>query len=137
MSQTNEMVARFLEESLSTVVQSVMSGRAASGKMRFTDPNGGAFSFWWIEVCKLDGDRLFACTSDGPPTFHITVSSSDAGDLVQATTTFLKEQFASAQRLEILLSGTGSAGHPALPTCVGNSDDGFGNITEQVIYDVF
>ncbi|MBX9666484.1 MAG: hypothetical protein K2X93_02650 [Candidatus Obscuribacterales bacterium] len=144
MHQTDDRVLRFLGESLSTVVQSVTSGRAISGKIRFTDPNGPMFNnFWWIEVSNYEGDKLFAATNDidlmvsSGPSFWKTVPMSDGRDLVDAAVTFLSEKFATAQHLEILLQGTSPAGQPALPTCVGNSDDGFDNISEQAVYDVF
>lgn len=144
MSQTNDKVLRLLGDSLSVVVQSVISGRATSGKIRFTDPNGPMYNnFWWIDVSVFEGDKLFASTNDIDlmvglaPSFFMTVPMSDAGDLVRAAVNFLSEKFASAQRLDLLLQGTSPAGQPAIPNCVGNSDDGFDNITEQAGYDVF
>jgi len=149
MSESNGKAVSLFNAAVSALVDIVVSGRARSARVRFTDPQGHKYSnFWWIAVDQLAGEngaepKLYAATNDIdlmvgiPPSFHKSVPVSEASALVEAAVAFLTEKLGSAAKVEILLQADAPAGQPSIPAYVGNSDDGFENITEQTVPDVF
>lgn len=148
MSETNAKVASLFSASITALVDIVAGGRARSAQIRFTDPNcAGINNFWWISVDKLNGDdgepRLWAATNDIdlmvgiPPSFSMSVPVASSSELVGAVVSFLSEKFRAASRVEILLRADANQGEARIPDHVGNSDDGFENIAEQPVNDVF
>lgn len=148
MSETNAKVASLFSSSITALTDIIAGGRARSARIRFTDPSRAGFNFWWISVDKLDGDngsepKLWAATNDidllvgTPPSFWKSVPMSSGAELVDAVVAFLSEKFAGASRVEILLQADAIQGQPRIPNHVGNSDDGFENIVEEPVIDVF
>ena len=149
MSETNAKVASLFSASIAALIDIVIGGRARSARIRFTDPNVSAFNnFWWISVDKIDSAdggeaKLWAATNDIdlmvgiPPSFSKCVPVSSGSELVDATVTFLTEKLGAADRVEILLQADAISGANRIPNHVGNSDDGFENIAEEPVYDVF
>jgi hypothetical protein len=149
MSETNAKVTSLFSASIAALVDIVVSGRARSARIRFTDPNGPAHSnFWWISVDKIEGaqheePKLFAATNDldlmcgAPPSFHKSVAMSSASELVDAAVAFLTEKLGASARVEILLKADAVQGQPAIATYVGDSDEGFDNLKEQSVIDTF
>jgi hypothetical protein len=149
MSYPNERATRLFSASISALVDIVVSGRARSARIRYTDPNGQSFrNFWWISVDQVAGSqneepKLFAATNDldlmcgAPPSFHKSVPLSSASELVDAAVAFLTEKLGTAAKVDILLQADAPMGQPAIPAYVGNSDDGFENLMEQSVPDIF
>lgn len=149
MSEINAKVASLFSASISALIDIVAGGRARSAQIRYTDPNcAGINNFWWISVDKLDGDnggeaKLWAATNDidlmvgCPPSFWKSVPVSSSSELADAVVAFLTEKLGTASRVEILLRADANQGDPRIPNHVGNSDDGFENIVEQPVNDVF
>jgi hypothetical protein len=149
MSDQNEKAVSLFTASISALVDVVVSGRARSARIRYTDPNGPSLrNFWWISVDKIETaqheePKLFAATNDldlmcgAPPSFHKSVPLSSASELVDATVAFLTEKLGTAAKVDILLQADAPLGQPAIPAYVGNSDDGFENLMEQSVPDIF
>lgn len=142
-------VASLFSASITALTDIVGGGRARSARIRFTDPNRAFnFNFWWISVSKLDGENgseptLWAATNDIdlmvgiPPSFSKSVPVSSSQELVDAAVAFLTEKLGTASRVEILLQADANQGETRIPSHVGNSDDGFENIAEEPVNDVF
>jgi hypothetical protein len=147
MSDTNEKVTGLFRDAIPALVDIVVSGRASSARIRFTDPNGPTYSnFWWIEVDThvADGQRkIYARTNDIdlmvgiPPSFHKSVVEGGESELVEAAIAFLTEKLGKAVRVDILLQADAAQGQAGIANHVGNSDDGFAKISEQTGSDVF
>lgn len=148
MSETNGKVVSLFSASMQALVDIVAGGRARSARIRFTDPSGPQYSnFWWIAVDKLDGEnggepKLWASTNDIdlmvgiPPSFHKSVPVSSGSELIEAAVAFLSEKLGKSARVEILLQADAHQGAASIPAYVGNSDDGFDNLSEQAVHDI-
>jgi len=95
-----------------------------------------------VDHGQLEAGKLFARTNDIdlmvgiPPSFHMSVPVEDANTMVEAIKTFLTDKLGTARRVEILLQADANAGEAHIAPQVGNSDDGFLRITEQVSVDL-
>ncbi len=150
MTQPASNVVRLVEFAMTTVVDVVARKQARSARVRFTGSgeNASLFNnFVWISVDRISGengspDKLWASTNDidlmvpMPPSFHLSVEQSQAGELIGRACQFVIEKMAGYAKVEMFVQAEAQPNSPHLPTLVGDSESGPDGVHEQVSVDL-